>query len=90
MQRARPFDPRGDLVAKFLGVAPQALGLLTQPFQFSESELLRTEHSDYSLSRDLCDVTEKQKLYCNQSLMQSRQLDFIVTRDFVTGDFVTA
>jgi hypothetical protein len=45
VQRARPFDARGDLLTKLFGVAPQPVGLLAEALQLFHSQFIRRDHA---------------------------------------------
>ena len=44
VERAGSFNARGDLPAKFFGVAPQPLRLFAEQLQFSQSLFIQREH----------------------------------------------
>ena len=55
------FEPCGDLLAQFFGVAPKTFCLLAEPFQFSEPRIVGRNHAP-SVRRVRGAVTEKPKL----------------------------
>jgi hypothetical protein len=44
VERAGSFNARGDLLAKFFGIAPQPLRLLAEQLQFSQALFIHREH----------------------------------------------
>jgi hypothetical protein len=66
VKRARAFDARGDLLAQFFGVASEALRLLAEALQFSESQFIRGRHN-FSLDRVHIAVTDKRNPISRES-----------------------
>jgi len=52
------FESCVDLLAQFFGIAPKTIGLLAEPFQFSEPQFVGRNHA-LSLKRVRGRVTEK-------------------------------